>query len=747
MSADFAAIDFETTGLSPNSPHSHRVIEIGIVRFSLENGITAEYESVINPQRDIGPFEIHRISAGEASGAPTFAEVASDVAEMLNGARLIAHNKNFDLRFLRSELDRASISYTDLDAICTMELVGMIKPNSPRRLTECCEFLGIEVLDAHRALNDARMAANIAISVLNSTGFPALTNPVDIHGPFQISSPAVKRGESIPKTVSQGSYLRQVMDRLTHQELPINRIGLAVAEYLNLLELALQDRRIDQSEADQLFDLANRLLIPKSQLGAIHATYFSTVCDHALADGSISTEEEFDLQSLADLLNIGDWREIVNVSSARIPNNSSPAQIPAGTTICFTGSMKYPRQKCVDIATAARLINADRVTKSLDILVVADPDSQSTKAVKAKKYGVRILAATAFFELIGDAAYALAEDSPIAESESIFQVDFQPFDDQPFDNQPIEAFISVGGRDVRLWEASSAINADVILAKDEIAELLVGLPSQEFQVAELQNQVKGLRKALPNQTTLSQLEIDIAPKIRDVLTDIYAHLKYLRGQSTVVTQEVQFETLSMSDSVVESLAMLSLIPSLPNFQEIPQEIWPRLMLEQINRTLGNLQPRIKRLITSDFLIAESNIDFSDSSVMTRLQNCSIVITGSFTHFSREEGRGAILRRGGKSPSSISGKTYALVTGDQPGGAKVQQAVNAGVQILTAEEFRTLLDEGPGGTFPEAKQKISAKSKDPLEREYETLTCVICNSQFSRHRVKGRKPYNCPNCNL
>ena len=410
MSADFVAIDFETTGLSPNSPHSHRVIEIGIVRFSLENGISAEYESVVNPQRDIGPFEIHRISAGEASGAPTFAEVASDVAEMLNGARLIAHNKNFDLRFLRSELDRASISYSDLDAICTMELVGMIKPKGPRRLTDCCELLGIEVLDAHRALNDAKMAANIAISVLNSTGFPALTNPVDIHGPFQVSSPAVKRGESVPKTVSQGSYLSQVMDRLTHQELPINRIGLAVAEYLNLLELVLEDRRIDQSEADELFDLADRLSIPKSQLGAIHATYFSTICEHALADGSISTEEEYDLQSLGNLLNVGDWREIVNVSSARIPNNSTPIRIAAGTTVCFTGTMKYSRQKCVEIATSVGLVNADRVTKSLDILVVADPDSQSTKAIKAKKYGIRILAATAFFELIGDAAYALAEE-------------------------------------------------------------------------------------------------------------------------------------------------------------------------------------------------------------------------------------------------------------------------------------------------------------------------------------------------
>jgi hypothetical protein len=285
------------------------------------------------------------------------------------------------------------------------------------------------------------------------------------------------------------------------------------------------------------------------------------------------------------------------------------------------------------------------------------------------------------------------------------------------------------------------------MAKYEIAELLTGLPSLEFQVSELQSRVKGLREALPNQTTLSQLEIDIAPQIRDVLTDIYVHLQFLRGQSHVVTREVQFQALSLSESVVESLAMFSLIPTLPNFQKIPLEIWPQFMLEQIDRILRNLQPLLIRLTASEFLIAESKTDFSDSSVMTRLQNCSIVITGSFADFSREEGRGAILRRGGKSPSSISGKTYALITGDQPGGAKVQQAIDAGVQILTAGEFRTLLDEGPGKTFQEVKQKLSTKPKASSENEYETLTCVICDSQFTRLRVKGRKPHNCPNCNF
>lgn len=737
MPIEFAAIDFETTGLSPKSPHSHRVIEVGIVRFSLEDGISAEYETVINPLRDIGPFEIHRISAGEATGAPTFTEVANDIAKLLNGAILIAHNKNFDLQFLRSELERAEIKYAKLDALCTMELVGMVKPRGPRRLTDCCEVLGVDVLDAHRALNDAKMAANIAISVLKSTGFPALTDPIDIQGPFQISSPPKKRGELIPKTVTQGTYLRNVMDRLQHQELPISRIGLAVSEYLNLLEHVLEDRRIDRTEADQLIELADRLAIPKSQLGAIHATYFSTICDHALVDGTISDDEEKDLQSVAELLDIGDWREIVNISSPRIPNSQTSSRIPKGTTICFTGSMKYPRQKCIDIATAAGLINMDRVTKSLDILVVADPDSQSSKATAAKKYGLRILAATAFFDLIGDPIIPDPEDSEDEEGSISFKTD----------DNPREFLISINGRDLDLYRANSAIDADLIMAKEEVNELLKGLTAQEFEVLELQNRLRELRKSLPKQSTLSQIELDIAPKIRDVLTDVYTHLQYLLKQSHVVTQQVQYNANSYSDWIVETLATLSLIPALPNFQDVPAEIWPQYLLEQIENSAKNLSSNVKQLTTSKFLIAESATDFSDPLTASRLQNCSIVITGTFNDFSREEGIGAILRRGGKSPTSVSGKTYALVAGEMAGGTKLQQAQNKGIQILSAEGFRTLLNEGPGKSLPEIKGIRNNNPKDALDKAYETLTCVICSTVFTRLRVKGRKPHSCPECNF
>jgi DNA polymerase-3 subunit epsilon len=737
---DFAAIDFETTGLNPSSPHFHRVLEIGIIRFSLESGTSAEYESVINPQRDIGAFEIHRISAGELINAPTFAEVASDVSEMLNGARLVAHNKNFDLRFLRSELERADIKYAEIDAICTMELVGMIKPNSPRRLLDCCELLGIELLDSHRALNDAKMAANIAMSVLRSTGFPALTNPVNIQGPFTPSAPPAKRGEFSPRTVTQGSYLQTLMERLTHQDLPINRIGLAVAEYLNLLERALEDRRIDRSEAELLVELADRLKIPRSQLGAIHATYFSSICEHALSDGSITDVEENDLQSVAQLLNVGDWREIVNVSSPRMAKTPTSSKIEPGTTVCFTGAMKYPRQKCIDLATAAGLVVADRVTKSLDILVVADPDSQSNKATAAKKYGLRIIAATAFFDLIGEIDTSSASRTT---------VDNESDENSQTDSGPYEILISIGGRDMSLYSADEAIAPDVTVAKDELAELLQGLPSQEAQVSDIQTQLHMLRRSLPKQATLAEIETNFASNVRGVLTDLYAHLQYLRANSNVVTQRVQQDAAYCADWILETLAMLSLIPNFSQYREIPDEIWPRLLLEQIDRSLKYLRSIVPRLKKSNFLIAEAATDFSSPAVMKRLENCSVVLTGDFADFSREEGRGAILRRGGKSPTSISGRTYALIVGEIPGSSKLQQALNNGVLVLTEEGFRAILDNGPEERSDKSHTKNTggSEARPPKKDLFETLKCVMCGTEFMRPRVKGRKPHNCPNCNF
>lgn len=53
----FAALDLETTGLFPQA--HDRVVEVGIVLFSLDGGVEGEYETLVNPSRDLGAQHIH----------------------------------------------------------------------------------------------------------------------------------------------------------------------------------------------------------------------------------------------------------------------------------------------------------------------------------------------------------------------------------------------------------------------------------------------------------------------------------------------------------------------------------------------------------------------------------------------------------------------------------------------------------------------------------------------------------------
>jgi DNA ligase (NAD+) len=72
---------------------------------------------------------------------------------------------------------------------------------------------------------------------------------------------------------------------------------------------------------------------------------------------------------------------------------------------------------------------------------------------------------------------------------------------------------------------------------------------------------------------------------------------------------------------------------------------------------------------------------------------SVVVSGTLPGLTREEAEAAILARGGKSPGSVSKKTFALVVGEAPGAAKVTKAEQLGVAIVDGEGFASLLETG------------------------------------------------------
>jgi DNA ligase (NAD+) len=72
---------------------------------------------------------------------------------------------------------------------------------------------------------------------------------------------------------------------------------------------------------------------------------------------------------------------------------------------------------------------------------------------------------------------------------------------------------------------------------------------------------------------------------------------------------------------------------------------------------------------------------------------SVVVSGTLSGFTREEAEAAIIGRGGKSPGSVSARTYALVLGAEPGASKLARAEQLGVPILDEAAFARLLESG------------------------------------------------------
>lgn len=95
---DFVVFDTETTGLSPSKD---RVIELAAIRF-VNGSPVSLFETLINPGRDIPSevTEINGITNEMVASAPTISQVLPAFEEFVAESALVAHNLEFDLKFL-----------------------------------------------------------------------------------------------------------------------------------------------------------------------------------------------------------------------------------------------------------------------------------------------------------------------------------------------------------------------------------------------------------------------------------------------------------------------------------------------------------------------------------------------------------------------------------------------------------------------------------------------------------------------
>lgn len=75
----------------------------------------------------------------------------------------------------------------------------------------------------------------------------------------------------------------------------------------------------------------------------------------------------------------------------------------------------------------------------------------------------------------------------------------------------------------------------------------------------------------------------------------------------------------------------------------------------------------------------------------KLQGKSIVISGTFTHHSRDEYKALIEKHGGKNVGSISKKTDYVLAGENMGPAKLEKANTLGIKIINEDEFLEMIE--------------------------------------------------------
>lgn len=158
---EYVIVDVETTGGAPS--RGHRITEVAAVRMRGDGVIVGEFETLVNPQRYI-PLLITQLTGIDyrmTADAPLFADVAENVHSIIDGAVFVAHNAQFDRRFIGMELGRVGLPMYGR-TLCTVRLARKtVTEIQSRSLDSLQYFFGVENFARHRAMGDARATALI----------------------------------------------------------------------------------------------------------------------------------------------------------------------------------------------------------------------------------------------------------------------------------------------------------------------------------------------------------------------------------------------------------------------------------------------------------------------------------------------------------------------------------------------------------------------------------------------------------
>jgi len=374
-----SVIDCETTGLG----NSDRIIEIAVVTLDASTLTTVdEFDTLVNPQRDVGKTDLHGITASMVAGAPTMEEVMGALSRRLNGSVLAAHSLRFDSRMLRNECNRLGAEFEPGAGICTLLLAG-------EKLSRAAERHSIPLEGHHRALIDARVCAELLRRLIDDDQETSAAH-LSARG-LPVSSRTHRRDISHTASVTP-------LQRLVARACVPSSIG-ACLDYFDALDWVLDDGVITSDEQTFLDEIIQSSNLTDSQVLAMQESYLKSLIQAVERDSFVSSDE------LALVTKVAKALGIKSLSLPEVTKVVALSHIKKGQRVCFTGSAvdgdgnRLERSTLENMAASAGLQPVNVVSrKSCDLLVASDVASLSGKARKARDLAIPVMSVKDFLE-------------------------------------------------------------------------------------------------------------------------------------------------------------------------------------------------------------------------------------------------------------------------------------------------------------------------------------------------------------
>ena len=159
MTGTFIAYDLETTGISPTMD---RILEIGAVHV-VDFQMKEEFRTFVNPGRKIPEkiIELTGITDEMVKGAPSPEEAVKSFLDFCSEDTILGHNLIFDFSFIKVQTTFMKLPF-EKKGLDTLKMARKLCPQLERKSLEyLCEYYQIESEHHHRAVDDAKAAAEL----------------------------------------------------------------------------------------------------------------------------------------------------------------------------------------------------------------------------------------------------------------------------------------------------------------------------------------------------------------------------------------------------------------------------------------------------------------------------------------------------------------------------------------------------------------------------------------------------------